>query len=194
MKFLPYEHLKIRTKLSTKEACEKLDGVVEPLNYVIVPPNGVIEPKRFFGWFEVNQKPYEGNLEGSHFEVSRVIHYRNSFLPIIKGEIQPEMSGSSIDITMRPNGFVIAFMMLWLGFVGFFLLAIVGSLISSALQGNLEDPSIVLAPGGMFVFGYTLFVGGFKFESSRSKEFFRELFQAEEVEEIGIANPFRAAG
>jgi hypothetical protein len=46
----------------------------------------------------------------------------------------------------------------------------------------------------MFVLGYALFLGGFKFESIRSKNFFQELFEARDVEEIGITNPFEKLG
>ena len=180
MKFLPYERLKIKTRLSADEARKRL--------------NDAIEPKRFRRWSEANHKPYQGNVEGSYFEISRIIHYRNSFLPIIKGEIQPEMSGSSIHITMRPHGFVIAFMIFWLGGVGFFFFAMLVSFISSTTQSNIGDASSLLIPGGMFAFGYALLFGGFKFESIKSKEFLRDLLQAEEVEEMGIVNPFRIAG
>lgn len=180
MKFLPYEHLKIKTRLSADEARKRLADT--------------IEPKRFRRWFEANHKPYQGNMEGCDFEISPIIHYRNSFLPIIKGEIQSEMSGSSVHITMRPHGFVIAFMILWLGGVGFFFLIMLASFISSMTQNNIRDASVLLIPGGMFAFGYALLLGGFKFESIKSKQFFRDLFQAEEVEEMGIVNPFGVAG
>ena len=180
MKFIPYEHLKIKTRLSADEVSKRLDEV--------------IEPKRSFRWFEANRKPYQGNIEGPSFEISRIIHYRNSFLPIIKGEIQPEMSGSSVHITMRPHGFIIAFMIVWLGGVGFFFFIMLVSFISSMTQNNIRDAAVLLIPGGMFAFGYALLLGGFKFESIKSKKFFRDLFQAEEVEEMGIVNPFGVAG
>ena len=179
MKFLPYEHLKIRTRLSTDEAQKRLADI--------------IEAKRFFRWFESNHKPYQGIIEGSHFEVSRIIHYRNSFLPNIKGEIQPDMRGCSIDIRMYPHGIVIAVMILWLGSVGFFFLSMLGSFVFSAAQSHSGDLSILLIPAVMFAFGYALLLGGFKFESVKSKKFFRELFQADEVEEMGIVNTFGAA-
>ena len=180
MKFLPYERIKIKTRLGADEACKRLAAT--------------IEPKRSFRRFEANHKTYQGNIEGYAFEISPIIHYRNSFLPIIKGEIQPEMSGSSVHITMRPHGFVIAFMILWLGGVGFFFFIMLASFISSMIQNNPGDASVLLIPGGMFAFGYALLLGGFKFESIKSKRFFRDLFQAEEVEEMGIVKPVPSAG
>jgi hypothetical protein len=180
MNFLPYEDLKIRTRLSTKEAWEKL--------------HEAIEPKRFVGWLEVNYKPYHGDLNDFHFEVARAIRYSNPSLPIIRGDIRPEAIGCSIHITMRPIGFVIAVMLILLGIVCNLFLSAIGSLISSALQGNVNDPSILVVVGGMFAAIYTFFVGPFKFESIQAKEFFCELLQAEEVEEMGITNPFKVAG
>ena len=180
MKFFPFERLKITTKYSADEAISRLANVTEP--------------RRYFRWFATDHKPYEGKVEGYQFQISRVINYRNSFLPMIHGKVLPEMPGSSIRITMRPHGLVIAFMIFWLGSVGFFFLAMLVSFISSATQNNMGDLSMLLIPGGMFAFGYALILGGFKFESIKSKKFLRELFQAEEVEEIAIVNPFEVAG
>jgi hypothetical protein len=180
MKFLPYERLKIKTLLSNQEVLKRLDNAVEP--------------KRYFRFFGAKDKPYEGKVEGTHFEVSRIIGYRNSFLPMIKGDVQTEMSSCSIYISMQPHVLVIAFMIFWLGGVGLFFLAILGSFILSLAQTGAADPSLLLFPGGMFAFGYALFLGGFKFESIKSKNYFQELFEANEVEEMGIANPFNTAG
>ncbi|PKN93757.1 MAG: hypothetical protein CVU44_08045 [Chloroflexi bacterium HGW-Chloroflexi-6] len=180
MKFLPYERFRIRTSLSSQEAVNRLENA--------------IEPKRFFRFFGASEKPYEGKLEGSHFEISRIIGYRNSFLPRIKGDVESEISGCSISISMQPHVFVITFMIFWLGGVGFAFLAALGSFVSSLGQTSTADPSFLLIPGGMFIFGYLMVLGGFKFESVKSKKFFQRLFEEEEVEEMGFANPFEAAG
>jgi hypothetical protein len=85
-------------------------------------------------------------------------------------------------------------MIFWLGFVGLFCLWFLYALISSFTDPLTTGLFVALIPGGMFVFGYAMFLGGFKFESIKSKKFFRELFEAREVEEMGIANPFEMAG
>ena len=180
MKFLPYEHFKIKTTLSSQEVFKRLDNV--------------IEPKRHFRLFGSGTKPYQGEMEGSHFEISRIIGYKNSFLPMIKGDVQAEIIGCSIHISMQPRAFIIGFMIFWLGGVGFFFFAALGSFISSLAQTSTADPALMLFPGGMFAFGYALLLGGFKFESIKSKKFFQDLFEVEEVEEMGFANPFTAAG
>lgn len=179
MKIFPYERLKITTKLSPDEAINRLVNVIE------------LQP--YLRWFATDHKPYEGKVEGHQFQISRVINYRNSFLPMIHGEVLPEMRGSSIRITMRSHGLVIVFMIFWLGAVGFFFLAMLSTFISAAMQGTIGNPSVLLAPAGMFAFGYLLMLGGFKFESIKSKKFFCDLFEAEEVEESGILNPFEVS-
>jgi hypothetical protein len=180
MKYLPYENVKMKTRLTTTEVCEKL--------------HGVIEPKRFIGWFQASHKPYQGDIDEFNFEVVRFFRHSNPSLPIIRGSIQSDAVGCSVLITMQPPGVFAAFMMFWLGGVGYLILRVIASLISSAFQGHLQDPSILLPLGGMFALGYAFFVGLFKIESIQSKEFFRELLQAESVEEMGIDNPFKNAG
>jgi thiol:disulfide interchange protein len=155
---------------------------------------GVIEPKRFVGWFEVNHKPYQGDIDDVHFEVVRFIRYSNPSLPIISGKIQSDGGGCSVHITMCPIGIFLAFIIFWLGTIIYLLLRVLVSLVSSALQGNIQDPSIIFGLVIMFALGYTFSVGLFKFESIQAKEFFRELLQAESIEEMGIANPFKRAG
>jgi hypothetical protein len=95
---------------------------------------------------------------------------------------------------MHPQIFVTVFMIFWLGVVGVFFLGFLYSFVSSLMEPPTTDPSLAFVPGGMFVFGYSLFLVGFKFESIKSKKFFRELFEVREVEEMGIANPFETAG
>ena len=180
MKFLPYERLKISTTLSREEVLKRLENA--------------IEPKQFFRYFGSGTKPYQGHVEGSQFEISRIIGYRNSFLPMIKGNVQREISGCSIYITMHPHIFIMVFMVLWLGGVGGFFVVFLSSIISLLSSGQgITDLSVLSAPAAMFILGYALFWGGFKFESIKSKNFFQELFEAREVEEFGITNPFGKA-
>jgi|SRR5688572_7925814 len=184
MKFLPYERLLIHTTLSSEEVLKRLANVIEP------------ERDSYTRLFEGHTKPYQGSIVGSHFEISRIIGYRNSMLPVIEGDIQSESSGCSVYITMQPQVLIILFTIFWLGGSGLLLFGALVSLVWSLIQPRIIDPSLVLIPGGLFVFGYVLFVGGFKFESIQSKKFLRELFEAKEVEEMrmGTANPFERAG
>ena len=166
MKLIPYETLTINTSLNPSEALHKLQTV--------------IESKRIFRWWFSAHKPYEGAINGDHFTVSRILGYRNSFKPIIHGKIQQEINGCSIYVTLRLDRLVAVFMAIWFGlvFIGFFsfLVNFIGSVaLEGKWQPNLTSPMLISF--GMLVFGYGLMMGGFIFESAKSKAFFRKLFQ-----------------
>ncbi len=167
--FLPFERLTIKTYLSPEKIQQKLAEVVEPR-------------RMRFGFLSGPHKPYQGELDGKRFNITRIIHYRNSFLPVIKGEIRPEIEGCSIDITMYPHPVVIAFMIFWLGTTGSIFFALLcNALLSVVLSGTgdiASSSSGIFIPGLMFIFGYLLLTGGFKFESVRSKVFLQKLFGA----------------
>lgn len=175
MQFVPYERLTMTTMLSYDDVLARLDNA--------------IEPRRAIRFFESATKPYQGHREGGHFEMSRIIRYRNSFLPIIKGDIQPGIGGCSIQITMHPHVLVIAFMAVWLGGIGaafiLTLLAVLGVLASA----QPADPLIALFPGAMLIFGYVLVLGAFKFESAKSTTFLLELFEGQIVRDSGRPLP-----
>jgi hypothetical protein len=166
MLFAPFERLTIETPLPPEEVHQRLAQI--------------IEPRQMFRFFSRDHKPYQGSLNHDRFEVSRIIHYRNSFLPVIKGEIQPGLGGSIIDITMHPHPFVIVFMIVWFGFTGTIFAGILCTSLISIWQsegGSLGNLIGVSLPAGFVLFGYALVMGGFKFESVKSKAFFQELFR-----------------
>ena len=101
MGVLPYEHLTIETTLAVEEAQRRLAEAVEPRNNVRWP-------------FQTRSKPFEGSITGEQFEISRVISYRNSFLPRINGRIRQGSVGATIDITLAMHPVVMIFMAVWL--------------------------------------------------------------------------------
>lgn len=70
--------------------------------------------------------------------------------------------------------FVYTFMSLWLGFV-----VLAGAAIVKDMINKHEVYPAIYGILVMFVFGYGLTLGAFKYESSKSKKFFRELLEAE---------------
>src|SRR5579883_738093 len=73
-----------------------------------------IEPPKAMRWhISRNHLPYEGTLSETGFHISRIIHYRNSFLPIIRGRFEPSPAGTAVQITMRLHPVVIAFLVFW---------------------------------------------------------------------------------
>jgi len=100
MQLLPYATFTIQTQ--------------EPLSAVIEKLDAQIEAPRAFRWdFSRNHAPYEGTISSSGFEIRRIIHYRNSFLPNIRGRFESSAEGRLIRVTMKLHPFVIAFLLFW---------------------------------------------------------------------------------
>ncbi|MGL5196497.1 MAG: hypothetical protein ACRC8Y_23145 [Chroococcales cyanobacterium] len=162
----PSERFRITTYLSPDDVQKKLMAVVDP------PPQGLQ-----FQW-KRSEKPYKGQLGEHSFQISRVISYRNSFLPQIEGRIQAHRRGSQIEIEMKLHPVVLIFMCVWLSMVGQFALMFLTVLFQE------EFEPFFLIPVGMFIFGLGLPFIGFIPEAKGSKKFLMELFQAEEENSI----------
>lgn len=162
MKFFPYEKYKLISPLNPEEALKKIAAAVT------TGPTSLLASSR-------QDKYYQGKISGYGFEITRVIGYRNSFRPLIKGEISSYL-GSEIKIVMRMNKAVIIFCCVWMGSV---LIAAIATLAAQVHTRKLLLPGVI--PFVMLLFGYVLFTGGFKYESIKAKKFLEELFEAEEV-------------
>ena len=153
---IPFESLTITTSLTFSEVLRRLDEVVTPSK-----PFRITLP---FGPPPV--KPYEGTISGKTFRINRIITGRNSFIPIIKGDIHSQPFGCSIKIRMSLHEIVIGFMLLWLwttGSIGLF-----------ALFAWFVEPSvgpIFLPLIGMFIFGWLLCLIPFKIEAKLAIKF-----------------------
>jgi hypothetical protein len=58
---------------------------------------------------------YIGKIGDGGFWVVPIIRYRNSFMPVIRGRIEPQQSGTTVHITMSVHWIVIIGMSLWCG-------------------------------------------------------------------------------
>lgn len=100
MRLLPYDTFSIQTP-------DRLPTVLERLATQI-------EPEKPFRWqFSRNHLPYEGTCSEAGFQIRRILHSRNSFLPMILGRFESSPSGTLVHITMRLHPFVIAFLVFW---------------------------------------------------------------------------------
>lgn len=166
MDLLPYEHFTIRTSLSEAEVHRRLADSIEPY--------------QMLRWFWGNHRPYQGSISADEFQVTRIIGYRNSFLPRISGRIGSDLGQTTIDIKMMLHPLVIAFLAFWMLFVGLGFLAAVVSTMNSLLNpahASDASPAAILATGFMLVFAAAMTVGFFKLEALKSKRFFRELLE-----------------
>jgi hypothetical protein len=166
MKFLPIENITFKTKLKESEIIRRLSDCIEP------------EKAFRSSIFSSNStKPYEGQIKGHSFNIKRIIGYRNSFLPRINGVIERDLDGLTIKVKMRLHTFVIVFLCIWCGGV------VPGSL--AFLLQSLEDSTFNPAtsiPFSMLLLVYALTMGGFKYESYKSKKDLQAIFEADIIE------------
>ena len=103
MSLLPFNKFVIHTKKSVLEVKEIL------ANH--------IDEKRMFNVLRSNKK-FQGNISDEGFRVTRIISYRNSFLPTLNGSFQENAEGTDLVIKLEISNFVIAFMVVLLFFFG----------------------------------------------------------------------------
>ena len=166
--FLPFDDYLLSTHLSGMEVRHRLEDNIEPRR----------RPS-LFGGYGVRSKPYEGTLTGDTFEMSRIIGYRNSFLPLIKGEIFSVAGWTQVRIRMQPELSVRIFMVIWFAGVG---LACVFILFSLVVSAGSQFSGGALIPFGMLLFGYALLTGAYRAESQTSKKFLAKLLEGVETE------------
>lgn len=158
MKLIPYDSFEIVSGLSASDIVAVLNDNIEPTKWVR---------------FSRDHKVFQGSLTRDGFVVTRIIHYRNSFLPIIRGTFKSDPSGVAIAIKMRLHHFVTAFMCVWFGGVGIGIIAMATAFIADA---RARHPAM-LVPLAMLVFGWALVTGGFWVEAKKSKPILLDIFK-----------------
>ncbi|MFH6994617.1 hypothetical protein [Flavobacterium sp. FlaQc-48] len=168
-KLLPFENLVYHSALTKEELAVHLQNE--------------IEAEKSFG-FGRNRfsysKPYIGKVYPDKFEIKRAINYKNSFLPLIKGEIKEDISGSRINVNMLLPDFVKVFMCIWLGIV--FLVSL-GTLYVLVFNNGFNGGGpFIFIPFIMLFAGVAMVVFGFKTESKKSISDLEELLQAKIIQ------------
>jgi hypothetical protein len=157
MNWVPYQRLVIHSPFAPSEFVARLQAEVEPLRLFRNP-------------LSRNHKPYEGGVAGDRFEIERIIQYRNSFVPLVQGQVLAGSSGSRIEVTLRLRWLIVVFMGIWFGGLAIGWLA----LMSRVILGRGAGLSIV-AVSVMLGFGYLLLVGRFTVETRKAARFLEEL-------------------
>jgi hypothetical protein len=162
MKIYPKDTFELDSPLTSGELYSAFDAAVEP-------------PK-WFRWRSASGKKYQGEFTYTNFKFWRIINYRNSFLPIIEGQITPSTSGSRIAVTMRLHRLVSVFMLIW------FSMVIVGlvTFLIAVIKGKSEPIPALLIPMGMLIFGTVLTSGSFWWEAKKTKPFLIEIVKGTE--------------
>lgn len=165
---IPYDNIRLQTSLTTQEVQQKLESVTAP--------------RRSYFTLKRTTEPYEGKVANESFRISRIIYYRrNSFLPSIIGSIKSGINGTMVQIRMRPVWTILIFMAVWLGIVGSLCLAVLYLIFTSlnkTVTPGLSPAAII--PFVMFIFGYGILMIGYRVESSKSRDFIKDLLEAEE--------------
>lgn len=156
MKILPYDTSIILTSDSLPIVLQRLNAKVEP-------------PKVFR--FSTRHAPYQGTISEEGFQINRIIHYRNSFLPIIRGRFEVQSHQTLVHVQMSINPFVKAFFAFW--YLGWFstlvFITLTGSMPLHMVTLNVGIPMLILI----------IFLGGFWSEANRSRSELSQIIQGE---------------
>lgn len=164
MKFLPIENIVYKTHLKPEEVLTRIKEVIEPKKTFRM--TGIFASK--------DHKPYEGSIKGQTFDIRRIIGYRNSFIPIIQGIVAQDRQGTKITVKMQLHKLVFGFIVVWLIMVSTIGVGFIGA---TGPDGKISFLNFI--PVLMLVFVYAMTMGGFKYESIKSKKYLMELFEAE---------------
>lgn len=130
-----------------------------------------VEPRKLFRWgLSRNHKFFTGTVEGRQFNINRIVHYRNSFLPVITGQIYDDLDTSRIEITMRLSYLVIIFMAL---FIPSWAFATFGALLNVESSGT--TPFILSF--GFLVFFYGISMVFYNYEVNKARRHLEEILQ-----------------
>lgn len=170
MMLLPYEKFQIETSLSSIDARKRLESIVVPTPSL---------SKFFWNTFDNMFKKsgadqFTGTVNDQGFQLRRVIHYRNSFLPVVKGKFEQGTVATKVDVKMTLHPAVMVFIFIWFG--GVITIGIIPML------GMLKDgfPPDLLFPIGMLLFGWLLTQFSFVFEARKAKKILSQLFSIEQ--------------
>jgi hypothetical protein len=122
--------------------------------------------------FIPSEKPFRGVISSDRFKIMHPLKFpfRNSFLPVIIGEIVDREDGSVVNIFMRTSISSIVFMIFWISFFTF-------ALISGIVTG---EKWLILTPIIFICFGYGLMYFCFRFEAVKCKKLIAGILEASE--------------
>ncbi len=173
---LPVEKYTFLTNLSEEEALMRLRKIIgNPDRRFQFSFMGIDLRQHSTSSFD-----YEGTMPGNTFKISRVIRYRNSFLPVIQGTVSTFVNKTEIRISMKMPLFVRIFMIIWLSLTGIPAILILLATFIALMRLNFHAiHPMMFIPVGMFLFGYCLMLFAFKAEARKSKKELNILWEAQ---------------
>ncbi len=175
MFFIPYGHKQIKSKLKVDEIERRLKSQLDPHSIIS-------------GMFRGDHKYFQGNINNGEFKISRIIHYKNSFRPVITGKVQSEIDHNVIDLTLRLDFAVLAvFLFITLGFASEVLMPTISFMLQSWFSGqpiefmqylpNGSWLNLILSSAGWILFLYLFMMIPFNIEAQKATKYLDELFE-----------------
>ena len=164
MKFWPRDAFEIETAMRPEEIAAALSWQVEP--------SDVFRFRLFRRRFPSDHAPFQGCVRPDGFKMTPVIHYGNSFLPVVRGKFLRSDGGTKVVIRLRLKRLVAVGMCVWLGGAGL-MAAIVIALLHS---GQIPADPMLLIPLGMPIFGWVFMTAAFWLEVKKLKPMLCEMF------------------
>ncbi|MFG6338071.1 MAG: hypothetical protein K1W31_06495 [Lachnospiraceae bacterium] len=104
-----------------------------------------------------------------------VMHVKDSFLPVIIGQIRGQENGTTVIVRMRLLWLVFAFLCVWFGITGMVFLA--GLL--AVISGQPDGWGITASAAGFILVGQLLVRGGFYIPAKSAKRKLEDLLEGE---------------
>jgi hypothetical protein len=167
-KLLPFKQYTLITKLPTQEVRKRIIKFIEEKQNTSAPAGTL--------------QAFEGKLLGDRFVLSRVMRRRNSFLPVVTGDIAGFFGHTQVYIKIELTRFILIFIFGWVAILGLLCggLLIIGLVqFQHILQQGFS--LLLLIPFGLFLVGSLLTILPFKRETKRSIQLLSELLDGKAV-------------
>jgi hypothetical protein len=125
--------------------------------------------------FSKPAKPFSGKMDKDQFTITRIVRFNRTFVPIITGTVFIKNNKTAIEINMRLQSPVAAFMRFWL--ITVFVLC-TAAIVFLCYNGLYEFRD--LTPFLLLLVGTLAFYIPFRLEVSKAKKMIVELLHAEE--------------
>jgi hypothetical protein len=118
-----------------------------------------VEPKQWLR-FGGGERPFEGRVDETSFEIWRIIGYGNSSRPAIRGTLVPAGNGTTVEgsIMLSLSLFARIFLIIWFGGV------LVGCIVALVAVANGTREPLLIIPFAVLAVVSLSMIGGFAFE------------------------------
>lgn len=148
MKLIPYQKFSITATYSVDDTKQRLESIITKT----AKSNN-------------NTKFFSGAINGNTFKITRILFYRNSFNPVIKGEFDSTTNGTEIFVRMSLPKVVLVFLAIWCTIdLAIMLFAIA----NTVFTGEFDTFFLFGLFSLVFAYGFALF--GFNKEAELAKE------------------------